>query len=336
MRLRRTGVLGHRAGRGGLRPIDELERSLDRLRLDGGASRQLLDGVLASEDVIGAFADAEAIARAIAAVRRRRPAVVARPIPRLAFATVVLASTMSVGTAFAQDLPAIAELAVARIVALIEGPVPVEAAAEAPVIGSPWRETPATNPRAPEPVTPPAPASPESAREPEPPAPAAALEPTPAAEPAEAHVEPPPAQPEQVAEEPRPADEPVPVPDRAVPPLPDGGVFEELEPIVEPEPAAELPSLPEATADPPVVAEEPDAPAEEPVDEEPVEAEEPPTEEPMDEEDPPTEEPVDEELVDDDDEGKEKKDKKEEEDHADEHAHEHADEHAAIHDEDQP
>jgi len=138
--------------RGGeLRPIDELERSL-RVRLDRDASRQVLDGVLASEDPIGAFAYAEAVARALSAVPRRKPAVVGRPMPRLAFATVVMASTMTVGTAFAQDLPAIAELAVARVVALIEGPVPLEAAAEAPAS---LRETPATNPRAPEPVTPP-------------------------------------------------------------------------------------------------------------------------------------------------------------------------------------
>ena len=313
MRLLRPGVRGLRADRCELRPIDELERSLDRLRLAGDASRQLLDGVLASEDVIGAFADAEAFARALATLPRRRPAVVARPMPRLAFATVVLASTMTVGTAFAQDLPAIAEAAVARVVALIEGPVPLEAAADAPVVGASWRETPATNPRPPEPVSPPTPASPEIEPEPDLPAPPVALEPAPVAEPAEADVEPPPAQPARAAEEREPAEEPVPVPDRAGPPLlPDGGDFEELEPIVEPEPVVESPpappdasaDLPEATADPPVIPAEPDAPAEEPVDDEP-------------------------------DEGKEKRDKKDKEDkedHADEHAHEHADEHAAIHD----
>ena len=90
-------------------------------------------------------------------------------------------------------------------------------------------------------------------------------------------MEPPSAQPERAAEERVPADEPVVVPDRRGPPqLPDGGVFEELEPIVEPAPAlpdpsAELepPSLPEAASDQPVVSEEP----EEPVDEEPVDDE---------------------------------------------------------------
>lgn len=307
MRLLRPGARGVRAGRGELRPIDELERSLDRLRLDGDASRELLDGVLASEDVIGAFADAEAFARALAALPRRRPALVARPMPRLAFATVVLASTMTVGTAFAQDLPAIAKLAVARVVALVEGPVPLEAAAEAPVPRASWRETPASNPRAPEPVSPSTPASTEI--EPEPPAPSPAIEPRPATEPAEANVQPPPAHPERAAEERGSPDEPVPVPGRAGPPLlPDGGDFEELEPIVEAAPVAE-PSLGEAAAEQPVPAEEPDAPAEEPVDDEP-----------------PAEEPAD------DDEGEGKKDEKDKDDHADEHAHEHADEHAAIHD----
>jgi hypothetical protein len=331
MRLLRPGIRGLRAGRGELRPIDELERSLDRLRLDGDASRRLLDGVLASEDVIGAFADAQAFARAFASLPRRRPAVVARPMPRLAFATVVMASTMTVGTAFAQDLPAIAQLAVARVVALIQGPVPLEAAAEAPVPSISWRETPATNRQAPEPVSLPTPAATEIEPEPEPPAPSPEPEPTPVAEAPEADVEPPPAEPKRAAEERVPVGDPVvPVPDRAGPPqLPDGGVFEELGPIVEPAPVVEStptlpdasaepepPSLPEAAAEPPVVVEEP----EEPADEEPVKEEEPPAEEPVDEE------PVDED-------GKGKKDKKKEkEDHADEHAHEHADEHAAIHD----
>jgi hypothetical protein len=230
-------------------------------------------------------------------------------MPRLAFATVALASTMTVGTAFAQDLPVIAKLAVARVVALVEGPAPVEAAVEAPVVDSSWRETPASNPRAPKPDSPPTPASIEIEPEPQSPAPSPAVEPAPAAEPVEAHVQPPPALPDRAAEDRSPADEPVvPVHDRAGPPLlPDGGVFEELEPVVEALPDAsaqpEPPSLPEETADQPVPAEEPDAPAQEPVSEEPV----------------------------DDDEG-EGKDKKEKEDHADEHAHEHADEHAAVHD----
>jgi len=346
---------------GKLRPIDELERSL-RVRLDRDASRQVLDGVLASEDVIGAFVDAEALARALAALPRRRPAVAARPMPRLAFATIVLACTMSVGTAFAQDLPAIAQLAVARVVALIDGPVPIQAAADAPLASAPWRETPATNPRAPEPVSPPMPASAEIEPEPELPAPSAALEPTPAADPAEAVVEPPPAQPERAPEERVSADEPLPVPDRAGPPkLPDGAVFEELEPVVGPAPVVESspalpdaaaepesPRLPEAPTEPPVVVEEPDAPAEEPVDEEPVD-EEPVDEEPVDEEpdesvdeeepaeeteDETDEEQSDDESDDEDEEepGDDEPEDEECEDRANEHAHEHADENAAIHD----
>lgn len=313
MRLLRPSVRGLRAGRDGLRPIDELERSLERLRLDGDASSQLLDGILASEDVIGAFADAEALARAFAALPRRRPAVVARPVPRLAFATVALASTMTVGTAFAQDLPAIAELAVARVVALVEGPVQVEAAVDAPALDSSWRQTPASDPRAPTPESPPTPASIEIEPEPEPPAPSPAVEPAPAAEPVEAHVQPPPAQPERAAEDPSLADESVvPVPDRAGPPLlPDGGVVEELEPVVEAPPVFDsTTALPEASAEP----EPPTSPEE--AAEAPVGSDEP-------------EEPGDEEPVDDEGKGK---DKKEKEDHADEHAHEHADEHAAVHD----
>lgn len=274
--------------------------------------------------MIGAFADAEAVARALATLPRRQPAVVARPMPRLAFATVVLASTMTVGTAFAQDLPAIAELAVARVVALIEGPVPLQAAAEAPVAGAPWRDTPAADPRVPEPVSLPVPASPEVEPEPELPAPALALEPAPPAEPVEADVEPPPAQPERAAEEPRPADRPIPVPTRAGPPqLPDGGTFEEPEPVVEPAPVAEsapalpeaaavpeLPSGPEPTAEPPVLVEVPD-PAED--------EEEPPVEEPVDEEpvedEPDGEEPGEDEGLEDDEGKKKDKDKKDKPDH---------------------
>ena len=309
MRLLRPRVRGPRLGPGELRPIDELERSLDQLRLDAEASRELLDGVLASEDVIGAFADAQALARALASLPRRRPAVVARPMPRLAFATVVLASTMTVGTAFAQDLPAIAELVVARVVALVEGPAPLEAAVNAPVPDASWRETPASNPRPPEPVSPPKPTAPEPEAELEPPASAPAVEPRPISEP-----QPPPPQPKRTAQERVTADEPVaPVADRPGPPLlPDGGVVEELDWVAEALPVAESstappdgsaeaepPSLPEDAAETPVISDD----QEEPVDEEPV-----------------------------DDDADKEKDNKEKEDHADEHAHEHADEHAAIHD----